>query len=261
LSEQQGTITLQQLYTKRRIALAITAVELSQHRSWIFKTQHLPNSSARDNDYTLVDVCLATSAAPIFRSIAAVGRPDGNGVNFFVDGGLWANNPVLVGLIDALEMAGPEQPIEIFCIGTCPMPSGELISANDVHRDMVGWRFGSSAASLSISAQEFAYDNMARMLAKHVRHPSCEILRFPRDQIPAALMPYLDLDDTRSAAMEALIAQARTDAEMTNSRCVDLASREGRMICGLFQDAPAIPGQCSIENRATCSTCIGPGTP
>lgn len=237
--EVLGELTLADIYEHRRIALAITAVEMSQHRSWVFKTPHLPNTNHRDDGYRLADVCLATSAAPIYRSLAVLGHPDGgDGFNVFADGGLWANNPVLVGLIDALELTEPGRPIEIFCLGTCPRPAGEQLTAADAHRGLSQWQFGGAAASLSIDAQEFAYDNMARMLAKHTGRP-CRIVRFPREQTPAALMPYLDLDDTREAAALALINQARTDADMTNSRCGRPDDADGQLICRLFAEAPA----------------------
>ena len=244
LQERFGNATLADVYERRRIALAITAVELSQHRSWVFKTPHLAaTTNHRDDRTRLLDVCLATTAAPVYRSIAIVDCVDGGiqGCRAFVDGGLWANNPVLVGLVDALAMAPDDQPIEIFCLGTCPRPAGEQVAKTDVHRDLAAWKFGGAAAALSIDAQEFAYDNIARMLVKDLNRP-CEILRFPRDQVPAALLPYLDLDDTRPEAIDALINQARTDADMTNSRCADAASREGRLITGLFNDAPAAGG-------------------
>jgi len=233
-----GDLTLGDLYHRRNIALAITAVELSQHRSWVFKTPHLANTNHRDDRYRLVDVCLATSAAPVYRSLAALDHPDGGGgYNVFADGGLWANNPVLVGLIDALEMTEPGRAIHIFCLGTCPRPAGEQIARGAVHRGLGQWQFGGAAASLSIDAQEFAYDNMARMLAKHMNR-QCRVVRFPREQTPAALMPFLDLDDTSEAAAQALINQARTDADMTNSRCGRLDDPEGQLICELFQNAP-----------------------
>ena len=41
LTEKLGTKTLGQIYDERGIALAITAVEMSQHRGWVFKTPHL----------------------------------------------------------------------------------------------------------------------------------------------------------------------------------------------------------------------------
>lgn len=240
LAEVLGGRTLVGIYQERGIALAITAVEMSQHRSWVFKTPHLPGTNHRDDKYRLADVCLATSAAPIYRSLAALGHPDGgDGFNVFADGGLWANNPILVGLIDALELTEPGRPIEIFCLGTCPRPAGEQLTRDEVHRGLTQWQYGGAAASLSIDAQEFAYDNMARMLAKHTGRP-CRIVRFPREQTPAELMPYLDLDDTSDAAALALINQARTDADMTNSRCGRPDDADGQLICRLFNDAPAL---------------------
>jgi hypothetical protein len=242
LHERFQDATLADVFERRKIALAITAVELSQHRSWVFKTPHLSaTTNHRDDRTRLVDVCLATTAAPVYRSIAIVEQADGvvPGCRAFVDGGLWANNPVLVGLLDALAMAEPAQPIEIFCLGTCPRPAGEQVKKSDVDRDLAGWKFGGSAAALSIDAQEFAFDNIARMLVQHLDRP-CEILRFPRDQVPGALLPYLDLDDTRPEAVDALVNQARTDADMTNSRCADSRSREGTLITGLFMDAPPV---------------------
>ncbi|WP_114947569.1 CBASS cGAMP-activated phospholipase [Microvirga calopogonii] len=242
LHERLGDVRIGDVWQERKIALAITAVEMSQHRSWVFKTPHLPNSSHRDDRYKLVDVCLATSAAPVYRSLALLPHPDGptvDGYNVFVDGGLWANNPVLVGLIDALEMTEPGQEIQILCMGTCPRPAGEQIAQDELHRGLPDWKFGGLAASLSVDAQEFAYDNMARMLAKHFDR-RCEIIRFPGDKVPAALVPHLELDNTTKAAFDALINQARTDADMTNSKCGDPTSREGRIICSVFDDAPAM---------------------
>jgi uncharacterized protein len=235
-----GDTTIRDIYDRRGIALAITAVEMSQHHAWVFKTPHFPTTNHRDDPYTLVDVCLATTAAPIFRSMAAVDHADGpgKGYNVFVDGGLWSNNPVLVGLVEALDIAEPGRAIEIFCLGTCPVPAGEQIPRQDVHRGLTGWKFGGDAAALAIDAQQFAYDHMAKKLAKHLGRP-CSVLRFPTDKVPAALIPYLGLDDTRPEAISALINQARTDADMTNSKCAYQAKDpEAAQICALFESTP-----------------------
>jgi hypothetical protein len=194
----------------------------------------------RDDNYSLVDVCLATSAAPIYRSLTAVDHPDneGGGFNVFVDGGLWANNPVLVGLIDALDMTSRGQEIEIYCLGTCPMPAGEQIAKTEVDRGLKEWKFGGDAAGLAVDAQQFAYDHMAKKLARHVDR-RCTIVRFPSEKVPAALTAYLGLDETRPQAIEALINQARTDADMTNSKCAYADSdAEAALICSLFNEAP-----------------------
>jgi hypothetical protein len=239
LTDALGEITLGQVYEQRGVALAITAVEMSQHRSWVFKTPHFPGTNHRDDDYSLVDVCMATSAAPIFRSLAALDHPQpaSRGFNLFADGGLWANNPVLVALIEALDMASPDQNIHVFSLGTCPIPAGEHLQREARHRGLAEWRFGGDAASLAIDAQEFAYDHMARKLLQHLTR-ACEIVRFPNDKVPAELVPYLALDDTRPEAVQALINQARTDADMTNSLCGNARDPKGRLICSLFESAP-----------------------
>jgi uncharacterized protein len=239
LEDVLGDQTLGGIYKARKIAMAITAVELSQHRSWVFKTPHLKGTNHRDDGYSLVDVCLATSAAPVYRALAAIDHPDGGGgYNVFADGGLWANNPVLVGLIDALEMTEPGRPIHVFCLGTCPRPAGEQVARTALNRGLPQWKFGGDAASLSIDAQEFAFDNMARMLAKHTGR-ECKIVRFPSEPTPAALNDHLDIDDTTEASALALINQARTDADMTNSKCGRPDDAEGQLICQLFHNAPA----------------------
>lgn len=241
LTIKLGTATLGDIYAARGIGLAIPAVEMSQHRAWVFKTPHLKDTTNhRDDNYTLVDVCLATTAAPIYRSMAAVDHPDNpsGGFNVFVDGGLWANNPVLTGLIDALDLTAPGQEIQIFCLGTCPMPAGEQIAKSALNRGLGDWKFGGEAASLAVDAQQFAYDHMAKKLARHVNR-TCTIIRFPSEKVPAALIPYLELDETRAEAMDALINQARTDADMTNSKCAYAdTDAEAALICGLFNSVP-----------------------
>ncbi len=251
LTQRLGATTLGEIYERRGIALAIPTVEMSQHRSWVFKTPHLTGSNHRDDGYSLVDVCLATSAAPVYRSLAAVDHPGNDGgYNVFVDGGLWANNPVLVGLIEALDMTQPGQEIHVFSLGTCPLPAGEQITQTGVDRGLLGWKMGGNAAGLSIDAQQFAFDQMAKKLARHVDR-NCSVVRFPSEKVPAALIPYLGLDDARSDAIEALVNQARADADMTNSKC-EYADRDSdaALICALFNSMPA-RAELLVSRRAT----------
>jgi Patatin-like phospholipase len=235
-----GTVTIGELYSNRRIALAIPAIEMEHHSPFVFKTPHLPDSIHRDDGYRLVDVCLASSAAPVYRSLAAIDNPDTSGAfRVFADGGLWANNPVLVGLIDALRMTKTGDRIEIYCLGTCPRPAGEMVGRNKVHRSLRDWKFGGDVATLAIDAQEAAYDHMAKMLSLHVSR-DCRIVRFPREQVPAQLQPYLDLDDTSEEAARALIAQAKRDVEMTNSHCSDINNSDGQLVNKLCMQMPAL---------------------
>lgn len=229
-------VTLGQIYQTRGIALAIPAVELQHHQSFVFKTPHIAGSMHRDDDYSLVDVCLSSSAAPIFRSLAAVDtRGISSAYRVFADGGLWANNPVLVGLIDAVRMTSPGDRIEIFCMGTCPRPSGDFFKKHELDLGLLEWKFGGKVATLAMDAQEFAYDHMAKMLAPHLDR-DCQVMRFPSEQVPAEMLPYLDLDNTTEEAAHALEAQACKDAEMTNSRSNDPNDYEGRLVLDLFTE-------------------------
>ena len=237
LVAELGETTLADVWQDRGIALSVAAVEMSRHRSWVFKTPHLSNTGHRDDGYSLVDVCLASTAAPIYRSMARVENPDTPGYHVFVDGGLWANNPVLVGLLDALQMTGPGDRIEIFCLGTSPRPEGELIGDGQLNRGLIGWRFGGAAIALSLDAQGFAFDNMAQMLTPHLdRH--CRIVRFPHGSASTEIMRFLDLDETSAKGMDALVAQAQTDVYKTLSRCGDPADDDGQLLHTLFSELP-----------------------
>lgn len=78
----------------------------------IFKTPH-HERLRRDWRIPMVDVALATSAAPTYFPAANV---DGHRL---VDGGVWANNPSVVGITEAVSMLGiPLAAIGVLNIGT-----------------------------------------------------------------------------------------------------------------------------------------------
>jgi uncharacterized protein len=75
--------------------LVIPTYDAVRGRIFLFKTAHDPRFQY-DVDALAVDVALATSAAPTY--FAASPFPAHVGSSF-VDGGVWANNPVLVGIL------------------------------------------------------------------------------------------------------------------------------------------------------------------
>lgn len=231
-----GDMTVGQIWKERQIALAVPAVNLSNYRSWVFKTPHNPASNHRDDEYSLVEVCLASSAAPLFRSLAAIDSKTDKSYNVFCDGGLWANNPVIVALTEVLMMCPSDEEIEIFCLGSCGRPEGEIIKKEAVHRGIIQWKFGGDAAKVSISAQEFAFDNIAQMIAPYLTR-KVRIVRFPAEKIPASLLQYLDLDETRNEGLQAMMQQARHDADMANSE-MQHRTTNGQLIEALFNDMP-----------------------
>ncbi len=78
---------------------------------YIFKTPHHPDFR-KDARESMTKVAEATSAAPTFF------RPLEDGGYTFVDGGIWANNPVMIGLVDALTcFAVKAEQVRILSLG------------------------------------------------------------------------------------------------------------------------------------------------
>lgn len=77
------------------VRLCIPAFEGRHGEPWLYKTPHHPDYKM-DRSARMVTVGLATAAAPTFLESLP------NDGYVMVDGGLWANNPVMNALVDAL---------------------------------------------------------------------------------------------------------------------------------------------------------------
>lgn len=83
----------------RACRVVIPAVDLILGRTVTFKTPHQPDF-VRDSSLRAVDVALCTSAAPIYFPQASIRKGTS-----YADGGLWANNPALVGYVEAIKIS------------------------------------------------------------------------------------------------------------------------------------------------------------
>jgi len=75
--------------------LCIPSLDGRYGEVYIFKTPHHPDFR-KDSQEPMTKVAAATAAAPTYFS------PLSDGGYTFVDGGVWANNPVMIALVDAL---------------------------------------------------------------------------------------------------------------------------------------------------------------
>jgi predicted acylesterase/phospholipase RssA len=122
--------------------LVIPSWDVQRGEVHIFKTPH-HERLRRDGRISMIDVAMATAAAPTFFPAAKV---DGQRL---IDGGVWANNPSVVAISEAVSMLGaPLNTIRVLNVGTVDQ------RANHPERlDDGGWAtWAKPAASLMITA-------------------------------------------------------------------------------------------------------------
>ncbi len=148
LEQRFGKTTMGEL--KHRVL--IPAVNYTTGRGQFFKTPHHPTFEL-DHRMSLVNVALATSAAPVyFPSVR-------NDRGVFVDGGLVGNAPGLFGLHEVRTFLAPKQDVRIRVLAIGTMTVGATVSGGkDLDQGIIGW--GGSLFDLVISAQESSVDYM-----------------------------------------------------------------------------------------------------
>lgn len=132
----------------------IPAVNCTTGLGQFFKTPHHP-SFELDHRMSIVDVALATAAAPVYFPLVRNSR------GVFADGGLVGNSPGLFGLHEVNTFLAPGQNaiVRVLSIGT--MTIGATVRGEDsLDRGFGKWRGG--LFDLVISAQESSVNYMLR---------------------------------------------------------------------------------------------------
>jgi uncharacterized protein len=120
--------------------LVIPAFMMPKTEIAVFKTDHHEDFK-NDHATPMWKVARATSAAPTYLK----GLEHEESGRIFIDGGVWANNPVMIALVDAVTAYDISfDQVEIFSIGTGDAPFA--LRKPDVFRGLIAWREAINAA-------------------------------------------------------------------------------------------------------------------
>ena len=234
-----GSLTFGELYKKRAIGLCISATAFLHHKPRVFKTPHLEKKQ-RDNGLALADACLASSAAPIYLPLASI-TADGLDGHVYADGGLWANNPVLMGVIEGLALSAPEQPVVVMSVGACSPPAGSPHPA-DLNRGIIGWRGGVLPLELAMNAQGRATHYATTLLVQQLGRlgKRVQVLRCQESRPRANQAHLLQLDSASEDALDFMKQLGNEDGQFTYRWCQLPGDHRGKLLTQIFERMPEI---------------------
>jgi predicted acylesterase/phospholipase RssA len=160
------------------IPIAIPTLEALTGRIRVWKNDHHPR--LREGDKKMWEVALASAAAPTYLPAVQM-----EGFGTYLDGGLWANNPSLVGLVEAKHYLGVDFPaMSLLSVGTGRRQ--RHFRYQDVRqRGKLGW--AADVIEVVLAAQADAAHEQARLLLGPERYV----------RIDVALPHDIALDDVR----------------------------------------------------------------
>lgn len=178
--------------------LCIPSYSVTDARPWIFKYDHKEGNLNRDNKARYVDVALATSAAPTYLPLAEIDLYD---YKQFIDGGVWANNPSLLGLIEALTyFVGEGKPydgIQILSVSSLNSTAGKPTGLKR-QRSFVQWRNDLFETSL-IGQSHFSHYVLSQF--HNLNSMPVEYVRIPSEAISAEQQHLVQLDVATDKAL------------------------------------------------------------
>jgi predicted acylesterase/phospholipase RssA len=187
--------------------LCIPSFSLNDGRPFIFKLDHKEGNLQRDKRTKYVDVGLATSAAPTYLPIVSIPN---YGDRQFIDGGVYANNPTLIGIVEALKYFVGEnkqfQNLKVLSIASLESPSGRL-SKKKQNRSFLDWN--KDLFSVISEGQAYSTEYFIQTLSSHC-NPPFEYVRIPSVNLSPEESSIVSMDNTSDEALK-LLSQKGSD--------------------------------------------------
>jgi patatin-like phospholipase/acyl hydrolase len=147
------------------VPLVIPSFDLGENHVYLFKTPHHERLK-RDWRVPFWQVAVATSAAPTF--FPAFSLPEDH--VRMVDGGVWANNPAMVGVVEAVSMFGqPLEAIRILSLGTTADPRTR--KRNLDHGGLLHWVRSPNVVNVLLTGQSVgAFTQVQHLIGRDNAH-------------------------------------------------------------------------------------------
>lgn len=190
---------LQNVFGSRKIGesnnfLCIPSYNINTAIPRVFKKDY--SNFTEDDRKSYVDVALATAAAPTYFPMMEIEDDQ------FVDGGLWANNPILVGLMEFLYKFADDERfdgLEILSISSCEKEKGEV--HKKVERSFIGWK------NALFDAYSIGQSKSAMCLVKYLKgrlNFSFDYERIVNIPLSAEEAAIIDMDNASPASLKLL---------------------------------------------------------
>jgi len=191
--------------------LCIPSYTITEARPFVFKYDHSEGNLDRDNEVKMVDVALATSSAPTFFPLAEIEDYDNKQ---FIDGGVWANNPTLVGLLEALDyfvgVGKNFDNLKIMSISSLSVKGGK---PTGLKRQRSFFRWKNDLFETSMNGQSLFIDFF---MSKISETSSIDInyIRIPSIEISSEQIDYIQLDIATKEALDMIKGKGKDQANI-----------------------------------------------
>lgn len=197
---------LNEMFAEKQIkdaktSLCIPITDLTSCVPRVIKTGHCSDYK-RDPDLLMKDVALATTAAPTFFDSTKI---EGVG-NELIDGGLHANDPSIIGLIEAIKCFVGDgkkyKKVQLLSIASVSSSAGKIIT-KEKSRSYKNWGFGLDLIENIMQLQTKANQNYIKLLGQNLPF-EIQYIRIPEPNMSTEQIKKLSLDATDKGSLETL---------------------------------------------------------
>jgi len=179
--------------------LLIPSFNLSKGITRTFKYPHKEGGFTKDRDIKMFDAALATSAAPTYLPIHEVENA------LYIDGGVWANNPVICGLLEALDyFVGDGKQFDaysILSISSITQPIG-WAHTDDKNRPFIKWK--NKLFQSYMDGQAYFANYFMEKIVNYT-NPKGMYYRIPSPELSSEQMQIIDMDNASPDALKLMV--------------------------------------------------------